>query len=241
MLCRETHQATEKSPSSVPLSPIAGARKLLDPSQRSAEMQKRNLLVALAITLLAVLPACAQPEPEIVEATREMVVPQTVEVTREVTKVVEKIVRETVEVTRVEQVVVTATPEPATPTPEPAPTLAFQRWTSNQVVEAFKAAGLEAEDARPMTKDDYGMAPMVAVEGMRFFIPSLCEDCGGRVLGFASSEDLEKTKAFYVRLGEESAMLFSWVFTRDNILVQINGDLPEETALKYKVALESLE
>jgi hypothetical protein len=204
-------------------------------------MQKQALVVILAITLLIGLPACAEPEPEKVEVTREVALPQTVEVTREVTRVMEKIVRETIEVTRIEQVVVTATPEPATPTPEPAPTLAFRRWTSNQVVEAFKAAGLEAEDARPMTKDDYGMAPMVAVEAMRFFIPSLCEDCGGRVLSFDSPDDLEKTKSFYVRLGEESAMLFSWVFTKDNILVQINGDLPEETAMKYKAALESLE
>jgi hypothetical protein len=76
-------------------------------------MRKRSLLVVLTITLLVVLPACAEPESEIVEVTREVEVLQTVEVTREVTK----IVKETVEV----EVVVTVTPTPtprATATPE---------------------------------------------------------------------------------------------------------------------------
>ena len=41
-------------------------------------------------------------------------------------------------------------------------------------------------------------------------------------------------KAYYDDLGEGSAMLFSWTAVKDNILIQINGDLPEE---KYKKAL----
>ena len=62
--------------------------------------------------------------PQTVEVTREVevtrVVPQTVEVTREVE--VTRVVPQTVEVTREIQVVVTATPRPATPTPEPTAT-----------------------------------------------------------------------------------------------------------------------
>ncbi len=87
-------------------------------------MRTRNLLVVLAITLLVVLPACAEPEPQTVEVTREVEVQQTVEVTREVTRIVE----ETVEV----EVVVTATPTPmppATATPE-APELGTRKSPS---------------------------------------------------------------------------------------------------------------
>lgn len=141
----------------------------------------------------------------------------------------------------------TSTPEPtptntpeATDTPEPTPTPPFEKWTSEQVIKAFKAAGLEAEEIRPMTKDDYGMAPMTAVEGTRFLIPSLCSDCGGRVFSFASPEDLEMMKAYYVELGRVSAIFFSWVFVKDNILVQINGDLPEEKAKQYEAALDAM-
>lgn len=116
----------------------------------------------------------------------------------------------------------------------------FKKWTSDQAIKAFRAAGLEAEQSRPMTKDDYGMAPMTAIEGTRFLIPSLCEDCGGRVFSFASPEDLEMTRVFYVEIGRASAWLFSWVFVKDNILVQINGDLPEDDANQYQAALDAI-
>jgi len=116
----------------------------------------------------------------------------------------------------------------------------YQKWESTQAIEAFKAADLEAESKQLMTKDDYGMAPMVAVEGTRFLIPSLCADCGGRVMSFTTPEDLETTKSYYDELSESSALFFSWVFIKDNILVQINGDLPEEQVRKYEAALENM-
>jgi len=136
--------------------------------------------------------------------------------------------------------VVTPTPEPPTSTPEPSPTPAFQKWTSTDVVNIFKSAALEVEEPRPMTKDDYGMAPMRAIEGTRFLIPSLCSDCGGRIFSFSNQEDLDLTKTYYEELGKSSAIFFSWVFVKDNILVQINGDLPEEKARQYEASLNSL-
>lgn len=113
-------------------------------------------------------------------------------------------------------------------------------FTPQQVVDTFKAAGLEAEKPRPMTKDDYGLAPMSAKEGLRFYIPSLGEGNGGRIMSFDNSADLEKTKAYYVNLAKESAMLFSWTFTKENILVQVNGDLKEDVAKKYETALNGM-
>lgn len=111
---------------------------------------------------------------------------------------------------------------------------------STKVVQAFKSAGLEAENPRAMTKDDYGLAPMAAKEGTRFFIPSLGENSGGRIMSFASQEDLERTRKYYDDLGKSSAAFFSWVFVKDNILVQINGSLPEEKAKRYEKALMAL-
>lgn len=209
-----------------------------------------TLPLLLVVTTLAIaISSCNSGEPQAIEVARvpqtvevTQVIPQTVEVTRVVPQTVEvtRVVPQTVIATQIVQVVVTATPEPATPTLEPTPMLAFQKWTSNQVIEAFKAAGLEAEETRPMTKDDYGMAPMFEVEGIRFLIPSLCADCGGRVLSFASQGDLDTTQAYYVELGKSSALFFSWTFAKDNILVQINGDLPEEQARQYEAALNTL-
>lgn len=116
----------------------------------------------------------------------------------------------------------------------------FQKWSSQQAVEVLQGAGLEVENPTPMTKDDYGLAPMIATEATRFFIPSLCDDCGGRVFAFENADDLEAMQTYYEKLAEGSAIFFSWVFVKDNILVQINGDMPEEQARQYETALANL-
>lgn len=197
------------------------------------KMTKRLLCAVIALFfVVAVASACGSATPQVVEVTREIPV--------------------TVIVTQIVQVVVTATPPPFTPTPQAtptpqftatsAPTVApvFQKWASDQVVDAFRSAGLGIADARPVTKDDYGMAPMTAAEGTRFLIPSLCPDCGGRIFSFTSQADLAAMETYYVELGRSSAAFFSWVFVKDNILVQINGDLAEDKAKGYQAALNEL-
>lgn len=199
-----------------------------------------TLFMMVCVVIMTVVGACSSGESQVAETTR--LVPQTIEVTRIIPQTIEvtRIVTQTVTVTQIVEIVVTATPEPATPTPQPTPTAEVQSWSSSQVIAAFKAAGLEAESTWAMTANDYGAAPMVAVEGTRFLIPSLCADCGGRVMSFASQRDLDATKAYYVELGKNSALFFSWTFSKDNILVQINGSLPETTARLYEAALGSL-
>lgn len=190
-------------------------------------MKNKNVIIYGILSVVIFISGCTSPTPQPLEVTR--IVPQTVIVTQ----IVER--------------VISATPEPATPTPtltskpEVTPTPDFVRWNSTQMVDAFITAGLEASSPRPMTVDDYGFAPLVAIEGTRFLIPSLCAECGGRILSFASLEDLEKSRAYYVDLGRESAAFYSWTFVKDNILVQINGDLPEEKAQQYEAALNAMD
>jgi hypothetical protein len=120
------------------------------------------------------------------------------------------------------------------------PTPAYQKWNNDQVIAAFQAAGVEMKDPRPMTKDDYGLSPMSAIMGTRFLTPSVCADCGGRIFTFATPKDLEISQTYYTNLSKVSAALFSWVFVKDNILVQINGDMKEEQARKYETVLKNL-
>lgn len=108
------------------------------------------------------------------------------------------------------------------------------------VVLAFQDAGLEAEQPRAMTRDDYGLAPLLAIEGLRFLIPSLGPDSGGRVMRFESQEDLQKTKQYYDELGRSSAAFFSWTFAEGLTLVQINGELPDAKARRYEAVLGGL-
>ncbi len=111
---------------------------------------------------------------------------------------------------------------------------------TEDVISAFKDAGLEAENVRELTKDDYGMAPMKAEGGKYFYLPSLGENKGARLFTYDSESDLDEMKKFYDDLGKESGMLFSWTIKHKNILIQMNGDLPEEKYNEYKKALKEL-
>lgn len=111
--------------------------------------------------------------------------------------------------------------------------------TPAQVVEKFKAAGLEAESPTAMGKDDYGLAPFVC-QGQRFLIPSLGKDNGGRVFVCDNTKDRDALKAYYDALGKSSAIFFSWAFADGPVVVQLNGDLPEDTAHQYEAAIKGL-
>lgn len=180
------------------------------------------LLLSASLLLTACTPQAAV---QTVEVTR--IAPATVEVTR------------LVEVTRI--VEITSTPVPATATPAVTATPVFQRWTSNQVLEAFRAAGLEVGDTWAMTDDEYGLSPARAPDATRFLIPSMCADCGGRIFAFDDPAQLKAGEMYFVKLGENNRLYFSWTFVRDNILVQIGGDLPEARAQEYEKALRKME
>jgi hypothetical protein len=139
-------------------------------------------------------------------------------------------------------------PTPAQASPQPAvsssPTAgaastAFQKWRTSQVVEAFKGAGLEVKNPRPMSRkpEDYGATPMIDIEATQFDLPSLGEDGRARIYNFASEDALEKMIKYYA---DASADNFSWVYVKDNILVQIDGRLEEEKAKQYETAMGNI-
>lgn len=115
----------------------------------------------------------------------------------------------------------------------------FDRWTPDQGIAALQASGLECTSPRAMTAQDYGLAPM-GKTGIRFLIPSLGGDAGGRLIAFEDKAQLDKARTYYVELGKGSAAFFSWVYVRDNLLLQINGKLPEAQAKAYEAALQAM-
>ena len=209
--------------------------------------------LSLLALLVLVLAGCGGPQvPATVAVPQTVTVPETVVVPVTVLAPQTVIVSQTVVVpqtvvgreTVVSIMEVTAVPAPtativARPTATPRSKVDV-RWTTEQVLGALKQAGLEAEDHRPMTREDYGLAPYVG-SGVRFLIPSLCADCGGRLFSTENATDVALLKAYYDEMGRQSALLFSWTFARDNILLQINGDLPEASAKQYEEALLGLQ
>lgn len=106
-----------------------------------------------------------------------------------------------------------------------------------KVVDQFKSDGLEVNNPRKMTKDDYGMAPLKAINGMIFGIApgSDGEYQNARIFSFETLDDLNDTKDYYDDLGRQSSVTFSYTAADEDklLLMQFNGDLPKETVDKY--------
>ena len=78
-------------------------------------------------------------------------------------------------------------------------------------------------------------------EGRYCGLPSVCDTCGGRIFAFRDANDLGITRTFYTKFGEAWSALFTWVFVRDNVLVQLNGRMTQHAAAEYEQALQALE
>ncbi|HWQ15358.1 MAG TPA: hypothetical protein VNL77_21335 [Roseiflexaceae bacterium] len=107
---------------------------------------------------------------------------------------------------------------------------------AEQVIAAFRAAGLEAEGERAMTQADYGDAPFLC-SGTQFSLPSLGEGKVGRVFICDRREELTSLKTYFNVRGQGNPELRSWTYSKDLVLVQLDGSMPRETAQKYEAAL----
>lgn len=131
----------------------------------------------------------------------------------------------------------------STPTTAPKPTEAPKAAAkvnvddAASIIAAWKAAGLEAEDAYQMQAKDYGLAPFVC-KGTRFIIPSLGktdsgDGKGGRLFVCANDKELEALKTYYTKLGEAGAFFASHLYASGPALVQINSELDKAVADQY--------
>jgi hypothetical protein len=109
------------------------------------------------------------------------------------------------------------------------------------VIAKFKAAGLEAESPAKMDAHAYGAAPLVCQDGARrFLIPSLGQDKGGRLFVCGDASDATKLKTYYDELGKSSALLHSWTYQKDAVILQLNGDVPQAMADRYGAVINAL-
>jgi hypothetical protein len=140
-------------------------------------------------------------------------------------------------VTAPQQPIETPMPLPiASPTPIPA----FSQYTIEQTLTAFKRAGLEAENLIPMSPADFGHLPAQPVAGMRFFIPSVGPGIGGKVFMFDTEDQREAVRAYYNELGQRDPMFSSRLFVNQNMLLQLDRDVPDTIASLYDRALANI-
>jgi len=124
--------------------------------------------------------------------------------------------------------------------PRPAVAIQAYNWHNSEVLAAFYAAGLPADVIRRVPKDErdfsFGGAP---VEATPFQLGPGPEQ-RGMIFHFEQAADLERVRAYYVGLGASLPQYRSWLFVKDNVLLQINGDVPQARAEEYAEVLEVL-
>lgn len=116
----------------------------------------------------------------------------------------------------------------------------FDKSVAKQVVDAFQEAGLQAEQARKMSREEIGGA----TEGMQFLIPDACPHCDGRVLVYASRVEVQEAVATInemKRTAGAKGTRTDWAFTKGQVVVLIHPDVPEKTMRQYMAILNIME
>ncbi|MEK5336096.1 stress protein [Bacillus sp. FSL M8-0166] len=110
-----------------------------------------------------------------------------------------------------------------------------KQLTTNNLIEAFKSAGLEAEKPTDLKQKEFGN---IREEGKRILIPSLGENAGGRIFKFGNETDLNQAKSYYDGLGNAGSMFFSHTYSKGNFLLQMNGEMKDSEFEKYKKVMD---
>lgn len=124
--------------------------------------------------------------------------------------------------------------------PSPPPKAPYRQWHNSEIIAAFRAAGLTVDVISDIDKGERdGFATWMIVEAIPFQLSSRQEE-RGLLLAFHDPAALEKMRAYYLGLNKSLPRYSSRLFVKDNILLQINGEVPEARAKEYAAVLESL-
>ncbi|WP_375567266.1 stress protein [Bacillus pumilus] len=110
-----------------------------------------------------------------------------------------------------------------------------KQLTTDNLIEAFQSAGLEAEKPTDLEQKEFGN---IREEGKRILIPSLGENAGGRIFKFGNETDLNQAKSYYDELGNAGSMFFSHTYSKGNFLLQMNGEMKDSEFEKYKKVMD---
>lgn len=123
------------------------------------------------------------------------------------------------------------------PTATPIP---FERYSAQDVFDAFSTAGVEAQNLQRDMVVGRG-APAYFKDRYVFEIPRIAPQ-GGQIIVFDRPEDLAAWQAYVADLRSESATRRDvvYVYVKDNVLLQVNANLTTQEAGAYEDALMGL-
>ncbi len=115
------------------------------------------------------------------------------------------------------------------------------QWVDLDALAAFQKAKLEVKMPTVMFPKDYGSIPQTSDGNDTVFsTPSAGKGVQGHIFSFSDQKKLDTVTHWFAHRGKVNAALFSCVYVRDNLVVQLSGHLPKAQAQKYKLAMEHM-
>ncbi|MCA9902806.1 MAG: hypothetical protein KC547_03025 [Anaerolineae bacterium] len=121
--------------------------------------------------------------------------------------------------------------------PPPPP---FERYEAQQVIDALNAAGATVQ--APVQDLVVGRnAPSTFNNRIVFEIPRIAPD-GGQILTFRTQADLQAWQDYITGLRNDpnTRRSVTYVFVKDNVMLQLNANLTNAEATQYQSALEAM-
>jgi hypothetical protein len=118
----------------------------------------------------------------------------------------------------------------------------FQQWHTTDVLQAFQAAELPVELPQ-LSKDERDLfSNEMTLENRQFVIPNQGDPtlARGIIFSFQNEKDLREIQDYYAGLGKAVPQYSSWVFIKDNLVLQINSNISEAVAKQYAATLDLL-
>ena len=114
-----------------------------------------------------------------------------------------------------------------------------QMWFAADVIKSFNKNGLIVEKTIKEKGIKRSSLPVKTNEAIRFSVSFNARKLKGCVLEFEEKKDFDKVKDHYLALNN-SGKLHTWSLIKDNILLVIEGSMPDQEMRKYEAVLSEM-
>jgi hypothetical protein len=115
-----------------------------------------------------------------------------------------------------------------------------QMWMAGQIIKSFNENKLINKSASTRKEDILFDVPAKTSEAIRFSVSLNERILEGCILEFDTKRDFEIIHDYYQDLNSEHK-LHTWSIAKDNILVVIEGAMPEEVVQDYRYVLKGID
>ena len=114
-----------------------------------------------------------------------------------------------------------------------------QMWFAKDVIKTLNENGLIVEKTRKEKSIELSSLPAKTHEAIKFSVSLKTKTLKACVLEFDNKKDFDKVLNHYLALNNNGE-LYTWSLIKDNILLVIDGSMPDQEMRKYEAILAEI-